>query len=125
MQQVMQQMQQAQDLSHAARGALMVTFLEQDLAKQTKLHRLLQHICEVQTYPGLLGLGNRSAWLPVGSKESIIPLLDMLQPGLPAETAIEQLAWSWHGAIMTIQARFCFKAALLDSLPGTFHTIRS
>ena len=101
----------------------MVAFPKQDLAKETELHRLLEHSCGVETHPGLLGLGSRSAWLPQDSKESMVPLFDMLQLGLAADTAIERLACSWHVAIMTMQDRFCFTAAWLDSLPSAFHTL--
>ena len=120
---VMQQMHESSELLHAARGAYMVAFPEQDLAKGTRVHRLLGHSCVIETYPKLLGLGNRSAWLPLDSKEIMVPPFDMLQLGPAAETAIESLARSWHVAILTMQDRFCFTAALLDSLPSTFHTL--
>ena len=122
-QHVMQQMHAGQDALQAARGAFMVAFPKQDLAKETKLHRLLEHSCGIETYPGLLSLGNRSVWRPQDSKESMVPLFDMLQLGIAAEMAVDRLACSWHVDMTTIQDRFCLTAALLDSLPGTLHTL--
>ena len=122
-QHVMQQLHEAHDLLHAARGAFMVAFPKQDLAKEAKLHLLLEHSCEIETYPGLSSLGNRSDWSPQDSKQSMVPLFDMLQLGIASEIAVSKLARSWNVKMTTLQDRFCFTAALLDSLPSTLHTL--
>ena len=122
-QQVMQQMHNAQDMLHAARGAFMVSFAKQDLAKEVKLHRLLDHSSAIETYPGLFSLGSRTAWMPQDSKDSMVPLFEMLQLGIEAEIAVDRLDCSWNVAVTAMQDRFCFTAALLDSLPSTLHTL--
>ena len=48
----------------------MVMFPKQDLATDINLHRLLEHSCGMETYPGLLSLGSRSAWISQDSKAS-------------------------------------------------------
>ncbi len=123
MQQVRQQIHEARDILQGAKGAFLVAFPKQGLTKEAKLHRLLEHSCGIETYPGRLSLGTRSEWVPQDSKASMIPLFEMLQLGIAVELALDRLACTWHAAIMTMQDRFCFTAALLDSLPSTFHTL--
>ena len=122
-QQVMQQIHQAQNLLQGAKGAFLVAFPRQDLAKETKLHRLLEHSCRIETYPGRLSLGSRSDWVPQDSKVSMVPLFKLLQLGIAMELALDRVASSWHVAVTSKQERFCFTAALLDSLPSTLHTL--
>ena len=121
--QVMQQMHQARDLLQGAKGAFLVAFPGQDLAKETKLHRLLEHSCGIETYPGHLSLGSRSEWVPQDSKVSMVPLFKLLQLGIAMELALDRLASRWHVALTSKQERFCFTPALLDSLPSTLQTL--
>ena len=74
-QQVMQQLHEVHDLLHAARVAFMVAFPKQDLANEDCL---LEHSCEIETYPGLSSLANRSDCSPQESKQSMVPFFDML-----------------------------------------------
>ncbi len=123
MQHVKQQLHEARDELQGAKGAFLVAFPKQDMRKEAKLLRLLENSYAIETYPGRLSLGTRSDWAPQDSKDSMLPLFEMLQLGIAVETAVDRLACTWHAAITTMQDRFCFTAALLDSLPSTFHTL--
>ncbi|KAK9825271.1 hypothetical protein WJX74_004617 [Apatococcus lobatus] len=76
MQQVRQQIHEARDILQGAKGAFLVAFPKQGLTKEAKLHRLLEHSCGIETYPGRLSLGTRSEWVPQDSKAAL-PHLQM------------------------------------------------
>ena len=73
--------------------------------------------------PCMLSRGNNYESVSQDSKVSAVSLFEMLRLDIAVEMAIDRLASSWHVAVPSKRERFCFTAALLDSLCSTRYTL--